>query len=100
VAPTLTELIGRILVARRARTGASPPYETPWETTPEFRLPTFPLKGCLVRLVSLALVLLVLAVVAMFLLVGGVMQSFGASIPDASFAKERISMDASAPGRH
>ena len=80
------ELIGRILATRRARTGASPRDETPWETTPDLRLPTFPLKGCLIRLASLALVLLVLAAVAMFPLVGGVLQTFGTPILDAPTA--------------
>ena len=76
MAPSLGDLIARMLLARWRGTRGPVTGEPPWESAPEFRLPTLPLKGCLIRLVLLGLVLVALVVVAMFLLVGGVLQTF------------------------
>jgi hypothetical protein len=72
----LADLIARMLAARWRGAGEPMTHESPWGSAPELRLPTLPLKGCLIRLVLLGLVLVALAVVAMFLLVGGVLQTF------------------------
>jgi hypothetical protein len=76
VAPSLADLVARMLAARWRGTGGPMTREPPWESAPEFRLPTLPIKGCLIRLVVLGLVLVAIAIVAMLLLVGGVLQTF------------------------
>jgi len=77
VAPSLAELLARMLAARWGRTGEPTLDDPAWESAPEVRFPTLALKGCLMRLVLMALVFVALAVVSLFFLVGGVLQSFG-----------------------
>lgn len=72
--PSLADILARILAARWRRAGHGAEDDPGWESASEFRLPTFPLRGCIVRLVWLALVLFALAVLATFLIVGGALQ--------------------------
>ena len=72
--PSLEDLLGRIASERRERTGYRD-EEAPWgEPAPEVRLPRPRPKGCLVKLVLVALLLLALVLGAPFFLVGGVLQ--------------------------
>lgn len=74
--PSLETLLARMLSERRERTGYKE-EEAPWgKPTPEVRLPRPRPKGCLVKFLLVALLLLALAVAGSFLLVGGALQYF------------------------
>lgn len=80
-APSLTDLLARVLAARRRyRGGDRDGWERGWDSTPEFRLPTFPLAGCLVRLAWLGLLLFVLALTMGWLLLGGLAQMLNGTV--------------------
>lgn len=66
--------VARRLLERRRGTGYGT-EEEPWrESIPELRLPRLPLKGCLVRFVLFALLLLALALAGTLILVGGALR--------------------------
>lgn len=72
--PSLEDLLGRIASGRRERTGYRDEEAPSGEPAPEVRLPRLRPKGCLVKLVLVALLLLALFLGAPFFLVGGVLQ--------------------------
>ncbi|MEO6029523.1 MAG: hypothetical protein ABIR79_21880 [Candidatus Binatia bacterium] len=76
----MTDLLARVLAARRRYRGDRDGWERGWESTSEFRLPTFPLRGCLVRLVWLGLLLLALALTVGWLLLGGLGQMLNGTV--------------------
>ena len=79
-APTLADLLARILSARRRPTRDWADDAPPWESLPEFPLRTLPLKGCLVRLVWLVVLLLAFVVTVAFLLAGSVLYGMNGPI--------------------
>lgn len=73
-APSVADLLARLLAARRERAGYKEEGERWGESPPEIPRPR--LGGCVVRFIMFALLLLTLLVAGSFLFVGGVLQMF------------------------
>jgi len=72
---TLADLIARVTAAERTRAGAR--REEVFRAPPSGeRLPSLPVKGCIVRFAMFILLLVALAIGGLFLLVGGGVQEF------------------------
>lgn len=73
VQPSLAEILTSVLGARWRRP-SSTDGEMEWESAPELRMPTLPLRGCLIRLMWLIVLLVAFGFIAVFILVTGMLQ--------------------------